>query len=143
MVRQPDIFPTIFDLIGIEDDASRDVDGRSFAPLIHGQPWEPAPAFLSVSGTPADLEIRGVRTETHKLTFGPHNEELPAELYDLRHDPGETRNVFAAHPDLCARLRSLADSFIPAEGQSPLAEMELSAADRQRVEKHLQELGYL
>lgn len=28
------------------------------------------------------------------------------ELYDLSEDPEEQRNVHAAHPEICARLRS-------------------------------------
>ena len=143
MVRQPDIFPTILDLIGVERDERGDIDGRSFKPLIDNQPWEPEPAFLSVSGIPLDLEIRGVRTETHKYTFGPGNDELPQELYDLRSDPGETRNLAELSPDLCTELRALANRFVPADGRSPLEEMALTSDEQRRVEKQLQELGYI
>jgi arylsulfatase A-like enzyme len=143
MVRQPDIFPTVLDLVGFDGDRLPDINGRSFRPLIDGQPWEPEPAFLSVSGTPADLEIRGVRTEDYKYTFGPENDELPQELYDLRDDPGETRNLARQDPDRCVGMRSLANRFVPADGQSPLEEAALSPDDQRRVEKHLQELGYI
>ncbi|RMF78513.1 MAG: hypothetical protein D6744_10025 [Planctomycetota bacterium] len=143
MVRQPDIVPTLLDLLGVEDDALADIEGRSLRPLLDGEAWAPAPAFLSVSGCPRDIELHGVRTETHKFTFGPHNDELPVELYDLRSDPGETRNVAAEHADVCAELRALAERFAQADGAGAIDAMELSADDQQRVERHLQELGYL
>jgi len=143
MVRQPDILPTILDLLGVKRDELGDIDGRSFRPLIEDRPWEPEPAFLSVSGTPADLELRGVRTEDYKYTFGPENDELPQELYDLRADPGETRNLAGQNPDLCTELRALANRFVPADSAMPVEELALTPGDQRRVEKHLQELGYI
>jgi arylsulfatase A-like enzyme len=143
MVRQPDILPTLLDLLDIERDELGHLDGRSFKPLITNQPWQAEPAFLSVSGTPVDLEVRGVRTEQYKYTFGPENDELPQELYDLRDDPGETRNLALRRPDLCAELREVANAFVPSDRQSSTEQVALTPADERRVEKHLQQLGYL
>lgn len=143
MVRQPDILPTVLDLLGVEREEYGRTDGRSFKALIDDASWEPEPAFVSVSGTPADLEIRGVRTEGYKYTFGPENDELPQELYDLRSDPGETQNLAAEHPQRCQELRAVANRFVPDDGESPLEEVALTAEDQRRVEKHLQELGYI
>ena len=85
-----------------------------------------------------DLEIRGVRTETHKYTFGPHNPELPEELYDLGPDPAEETNIVGQRPGLRDELRTLANSFVDGAAE-PLDEM---TADRQ-VAGRLRELGYI
>lgn len=143
MIRQPDIMPTLLDLLGIARDRVGDVDGRSLRPLIEGEPWEALPAYLSLTGLPGDLELRGVRTEEYKYTFGPENPELPEELYDLRDDPGEICNLAASDPERCAELRRLANSLLPAAGQATAEFMTVSQEEQRLVEKHLQQLGYL
>ena len=143
MVRQVDILPTVLDLAGIPQPPSDAIDGRSFRPLIDGQPWEPAPAYLSVSGLPRDLELRGVRTETHKYTYGPHNPELPEELYDLQFDPREENNLAPHKRAQCTELRTLAESMLPNQAQAAATPMAVDAEDQRRVEQHLRDLGYL
>ena len=143
MVRQPDVFPTLLDLLGIAPEETGDVDGRSFKTLLDGADWRSPPAFVSVSGTPADLELHGVRTEEYKYTYGPENEELPQELYDLRADPGETRNLAAEQPERCAALRATAQEFTAHPMDAALDELELSPDDERRVQEHLRSLGYI
>lgn len=143
MVRQPDIFPTLLDLLNIQRADGADIDGRSFKSLLDGERWECRPAFLSVSGTPVDLELHGVRTEDYKYTYGPENDELPQELYDLHDDPGETRNLAGERPEVCAALRALAREFASDVLEMPPEEIELSADDERRVQEHLRNLGYI
>jgi arylsulfatase A-like enzyme len=141
MVRQPDILPTLLDLLGIEFGEAAP-DGRSFRPLLEGRPFDPPPAFLSVSGCPLDLEIRGVRTATHKFTYGPYNDDLPQELYDLRADPGETCNLAGSQPERSAELRALADRLAGAAAAAAEG-IRVNAREQAAVESHLRALGYL
>lgn len=143
LIRQVDILPTLLDLLEIDLPETDEIDGRSFAPLLRGEPWEALPAYQSVTGLPADLEIRGVRTETHRYTFGPNNPDLPDELYDLIVDPKEQRNLAADAPDLCAELRELANSFVPSEGERQAEVMALTPAAGDDVEQRMRGLGYL
>lgn len=140
MVRQVDFMPTVLDLVGVP--VPDDLDGRSLRSLLAGEPWTAEPAYLSVSGLPRDLELRGVRTEAHKLTYGPHNAKLPVELYDLAADPGETRNIAGERPDLCAELRAVAEA-IAAHGPMPAAPVRVSPEDQARIEQQLRDLGYI
>jgi hypothetical protein len=142
MVRQPDILPTILDILGAQKDGPGRLDGRSFKPLLDGRPWEPWPAFLSTGSYLPQLEIEGVRTEAWKYSFGPDNEDLPEELYDLRRDPGETTNLASDRPELCGRLRGLTEILSRPEGEPPT-----SGADDQGLwedaERRLRALGYI
>jgi arylsulfatase A-like enzyme len=143
MVRQPDILPTLLDLLGIRTWRDLGVDGRSLRPLLDGQPWESAPALLSISGLPQDLELRGVRTERYKYTFGPHNEELPEELYDLDQDPRESVNVAHEEPQRCRGLRALADGLAEDRRAAAVEPVPISPLEQTRIEAHLRELGYI
>lgn len=143
MVRQVDIVPTILDLIGVHGQKSGQIEGQSLRPLIQGGPWESRPAFLSVSGVLEDLEVHGVRTEEFWYTYGPYNPDMPEELYDLRADPDQITNLAAAQLDRCRELRTLAAGFVPANGATPMDLISIKPEDEQRIEKHLQELGYI
>ena len=143
MVRLPDILPTVLDLIGICSSQSSDIDGRSFKALIESKPWKPLPAYLSVTGGPPELEIRGVRTERYKYTFSPENPSLPQELYDLSCDPQERCNLSADKQELCMRLRNLANDFIPAEGGIIAEQIRQDAAQERQIKEHLKNLGYI
>ena len=111
MVRQPDILPTIIDLLSIDVSKIGNIDGRSLRPLIEGKRMSIQPAYLSVTGGPRELELHGVRTESYKYTFGPYNPEMPEELYDLNNDPEEMCNIAAADPECCKKLRSIVNNF--------------------------------
>ncbi len=142
MVRQPDVLPTLLDLLGVPHPALAPNDGRSFRALFEGRAYDPPPAFVSVSGCPMDLEIRGVRTADWKYTYGPHNAELPAELYDLRSDPGETRNLARELPDRCDELRAVSDSLAE-PASATVTYQTLDSGVEPEVEQRLRALGYI
>lgn len=121
VVRHVDIAPTILDWAGLS--GGEGMDGRSLRPLISGEAavLPPMPAYVEnhpLSAGPANpfqrrprMYITGVpgawralRTEDWKLIRIPHPEGDHIELYDMRSDPDETRNVYGAHSDEAANL---------------------------------------
>jgi arylsulfatase A-like enzyme len=149
MVRLPDILPTVLDMIGCDpkkvNNMIADIDGKSFMPLLRGEPWQPVPAYLSVTGIPADLEIHGIRTNNFKYTYNPVNPGFPHELYNLREDPEEIHNIAGKYPGKCEELRQQIAGLVPEKNPAPslvtLPTME--AEEKIRIEKHLRELGYI
>ena len=143
-----DVWPTIFDLIGVEQ--TSDHDGRSRVPEImaiaRGEPlsdvnpvgfahldqnWgqrnmKPAPTVSAVEGP-----LRYVRGK-----IGP---EMVEHLYDATDDPQELVNLADAEPDALARLRDAIDQKLTAPSawgepvQREISEMELN---------HLRAIGY-
>lgn len=149
MVRLPDILPTVLDMIGCDpkkiNNMSADIDGKTFMPLLKGEPWQPIPAYLSVTGIPADLEIHGIRTESFKYTYNPVNPGFPHELYNLREDPNEIHNIAEQEPGKCEELRQKIAGLVPGKNQAP-SPVTLTAMDTDeqiRLEKQLRGLGYI
>jgi arylsulfatase A-like enzyme len=107
-VQMVDLFPTLLRQAGVEPPDSQ---GHDLTPLLDGAPPE-RPILL------ADVILHGqsrwsVRRGPWKLIVARHatpESGPPLELYDLEHDPGETRNLAAEHPDIAASLRTLGEN---------------------------------
>jgi arylsulfatase len=118
-VSQVDIMPTIFDILGLPLPAG--TEGSSTLPLIRGEASgfrEQAFAETTPAGWQAlekdDRQLYCVRTPRWKLILSTDagRREDRWELYDLRGDPGERTNVYAAgHPAL-APLREALEGYI-------------------------------
>jgi arylsulfatase A-like enzyme len=118
MISNVDYVPTILEALGQAPPAN--VQGRSFAPLLDGRAYTPRQTiFGELTYHDYYDPRRSIRNETHKLivnfssapsfmdpsqswrprsdTVIPPNPAVayhePLELYDLRDDPGETRNL--------------------------------------------------
>jgi arylsulfatase A len=121
-----DVFPTIAELLRVPSAAvDRPIDGRSIWPLLSGTSEEPAQEayFFYFNKN----ELQAMRSGRWKRVF-PHtyrsmtgqtpgenglpgqyaNNKAGSELYDMIADPGETRNIADAHPEVVARLSVLA-----------------------------------
>ncbi len=112
-----DVMPTIAELAGIDPPAG--IDGISFAPTLLGQPerqqqhrclyWE----FGGYGGQQAVRmgDWKGVRRDMLRRN---NPDPLKIELYNLRDDIGESRDVAAQHPDIVARIRQIMqDEHVP------------------------------
>ncbi len=95
-----DLFPTVCELAGVA--APGDLDGRSLRPLLANPD---APRFRdAVFASYRDVQ-RMVRTERWKLIHYPKADRM--QLFDLRGDPEETRDLAASpkHRRIVATLR--------------------------------------
>jgi arylsulfatase A-like enzyme len=143
MVRQPDILPTVLDLLGAPAHRRPELDGQSFRPLFDGDAWKSRPALLSTGGYLSQVEIRGVRTQGWKYTFGPYNDELPEELYDLQEDPAEIKNLAPGRPAVCASMRGLSKTFAFPTESGVRSAAAARPVDHKEIERTLRDLGYL
>ena len=132
-----DLLPTVAKLIGAELPAGHVLDGLNVWPLITGQPGAKSPHDALYFFW--DRQLQAVRSGKWKLHF-PHayrtmtekkgfggtpgdyrQEQIGLALYDLEADPGEARDVAAAHPDVVERLTRL--------GERARADLGASAVD--------------
>lgn len=118
-VQLIDLLPTFLDVLEIEP--SQPLAGSSLLPVIAGDVEETAPYAFFMEGI---MPQWGVRTNEWKFIrkqpggqqnvwetcpdSDPDNRELLVdELFDLRQDPGETRNVIGAEPGIADSLRTI------------------------------------
>lgn len=105
IVSAMDLYPTLAAVCGAAVPSDRIIDGRDIQDLWFGDASSPHEAFFYYSMN--DLEA--VRSRRWKLHFSKRGKERRA-LFDLDADIGETNDVLADHPDVVARLESLAES---------------------------------
>jgi arylsulfatase A-like enzyme len=117
-----DIMPTAVQVAGGELPTDRTIDGHDIRAILLGDADAVSPYDEQGFFYYHMHQLQAVRSGQWKLYLPLANkiEDLrgdydngrstTAELYDVRHDVGETRNVVAELPDVVALLTALADS---------------------------------
>jgi arylsulfatase len=107
-----DLFPSFVELAGAKVPEGVKLDGRSLLPLLKdsGAAW--ADRFLF---THVGRWERGKAGESKYAKCAVRNERFRlvnnVELYDVKADPGEKRNVIGEHPEEVARMRAAYDAW--------------------------------
>ncbi len=102
-VMSIDLFPTILEVCGVKSEAK--VDGLSLVPLLKGEPlkrealfWH-YPHYSNQGGKP------GTAVRAGDLKLIEFAEDGRCELYDVKKDRGESRNLSADRPQVVKELR--------------------------------------
>jgi choline-sulfatase len=100
-VSSVDLMPTMLELLGA--DPPKHLDGRS---LVQTMVRSGAGGATDIYGENLYVRRRFGWSEMRAIRSGPFKliEKTKPELYDLEHDPGETRDLAAERPTLVARL---------------------------------------
>jgi arylsulfatase A-like enzyme/Flp pilus assembly protein TadD len=101
-VRIIDIFPTALEALAVP--IPEEIQGRSLLPLVTGEASETLPAYAECYVSELNFRwapLVALRADGYKYIEAPR-----PELYDLRADPGETRNLVDADSDRAQRMRS-------------------------------------
>lgn len=97
-----DLLPTLAEAAGLRPPAG--IDGISLLPAWLGQAQPRGHEYLYWEFHERGFQ-QAVRTGDWKaVRLGP---DQPIELYNLKEDPGERRNVAAQHPDVVERIRRI------------------------------------
>jgi arylsulfatase A-like enzyme/Tfp pilus assembly protein PilF len=138
-VRAIDLMPTILDLAGIQIPSA--VQGASLVPLARGEKESLELLAFRESHYPrlhyGWSELRSLRSETFHFIDAPS-----PELYDLRSDPNETRNLASERAEAVAELRGRLEETVErfsAGAREPKEPEELDEKTREM----LTALGYL
>ncbi len=125
-VRAMDLFPSVLDFLGLPP--MRRVAGKSYAAALRGGQVEDRPVvtegFHIVGLRHAGFKYIRRDWASRRFVANGRLWDKPEELFDLREDPAEVRDVAARHPDRLQRMRRLLDELVrqarraaqPAEG---------------------------
>jgi arylsulfatase A-like enzyme/Flp pilus assembly protein TadD len=133
-VSLADVAPTILALAGAPPLAG--ASGRDLGPELRGSARRAEGVYLETLATQLDFgwsPLLALRTDRWKLVRAPR-----PELYDVAQDPGETRDLAAARPELVRELDAQLERRVAAGAVDPVAVV-LDAATRDE----LQALGYV
>jgi arylsulfatase A-like enzyme len=107
-----DWIPTLLELVGSKEKTPAGLDGSSFAPTLAGRSQPPRPflyrEFPAYGGQQMARigDWKGVRQRL--MPQGKNAKpNLAIELYNLKEDRNETKNVAAAHPDVVTQIEKL------------------------------------
>jgi len=144
LVESVDIVPTALDALGLEPESG--VEGVSLVPLLRGDGERPRDTALAEWAEKMSLKERRpiytVRRGRYKLIHNPDDvdPDIPPfksygtvfpidklELYDLRSDPLEQRNLAAAEPEKVAELLRVLGAFVATHGDGGDAVMSMES----------------
>ena len=106
-VRHVDIFPTVSEIISLK--FKNNIDGISLFPLMMGKELEELPASIENPPTVKEKFTKsiGVRTSNYKYIRDVDNSKIVYELYDLKNDPLEEKNIIYKEPDIATKMEDI------------------------------------
>jgi arylsulfatase A-like enzyme/tetratricopeptide (TPR) repeat protein len=135
-----DLLPTTLELLGIPPPAAAHLAGRSLAPALRGGGVPERPAYAE-SLIPllhfGWSDLRMLREGRFKYIAAPR-----PELFDLKEDPRETRNLAASEPAKAEAMRAALSPYLEAERSAAQPGRARATVPPDLLEK-LGALGYL
>lgn len=117
VVTAVDLYPTVISAAGLEPQKGQILDGLSLLPVLEGKGGLDRKAVFT--WFPHLVPAVSVRAGDWKLIYRwePHREYPEIrELYHLKEDLGETRNIAKTYPDKVVELEALIEHFIVETG---------------------------
>jgi len=140
-VRHVDIFPTIYELLGIPLDIK--ISGKSLVSLANESSQEENLNYLHTSPYQklSPLDMVGFRTSKYKYFRAARNSKENVNLYDLRNDPFENNNIAHTHKQLVVQFEK---KILKLEKDN-LSEYEEKTSDKEmeKISNELKRLGYM
>ena len=136
-----DIFPTIADLL--KQPLNVKLDGNSLFPFFNNKVISENPIYLHTAPYEelSPLDSIGLRTSKYKYFRASRDSKQNVNLYDLKNDPHENRNIAKNHPLLVEEMEKIL-SEITSSSKEPKQE-DISKDEEEKIRKELKKLGYM
>jgi len=128
-----DWLPTLMDAIGKSESVPDGISGISLLPTLLGQPQEDRPyLYREFSAYGGQQSIYVGDWKAIRQNMGQGNLEI--ELYHLREDISETKNLASEHPDMVAKFAEMMQQARVPSQEFPLVGIDVTPqARKQRV----------
>ncbi|MHC4346156.1 MAG: sulfatase/phosphatase domain-containing protein, partial [Planctomycetota bacterium] len=114
-----DFMPTAAEMAGLP--APKGIDGISFLPTLLGRPQAEHDYLYWDYGHVRKTYMQALRMGDWKgVRVGKNS---PLELYDLKRDPSETKNVAAENPQVVARIEELMKTAVDESEDYPIGDV--------------------
>lgn len=135
-----DIFPTIFDIVGIPYKKSKFYN--SLVPLINNRKIPSLDIFLHTIPYQKEslLDRVGIRTSKFKYFRNSRNSKKDVHLYDLENDPHENNNIAQDNLEMVEKME---DKLSNMQKDSKKFDETLDQKEDEEISKELKKLGYM
>ena len=122
LVSSVDFYPTLLEMAGLKPPAGLALDGVSLVPALRGEPFDRGAIFChfphyvpATENLPAASAYQGDWKLIRFFCDGVGQKDRH-ELYNLKEDLGETKDLSAAQPDRVAAMGATLDRFLKETG---------------------------
>ncbi len=139
-----DLYPTLLELLGVAMDGP--VNGRSLVSLLEGRGSLPAREAFAEHTNIKENEQKALRTPRYKFMVSIPRKSSAAtgesyELFDLKRDPGEQKNLAPGLPEKVVELRAKLGRIM--DGSDTARDEEVPADIDEALREQLKALGYI
>ena len=141
-VTNMDIFPTIFDILGIDDSPKGIQDGRSLVPFFSGNEVKEIPIYLhTIPYVEESIHDKvGIRTSNYKYFRHARESNQNINLYDLENDPQENVNIADSNPEIVSKMEKILEDMTQDQDDSKINKIEIERLEK--INDELKLLGY-
>lgn len=141
-VNHIDIFPTIENLAGFTK-KFENPDGNNLIDLVMNDNAKERPIYIESPPhrLKKSIHVIGIRTSEFKYFRDIDNPKKMVNLFNLRNDPDETKNIALESSTIINELEQKLQKILSNKNEKENQSMELE--DIKKVEKELRKLGYL
>lgn len=151
MVRSIDLLPTVYEILGLDRNASagcKPIEGMSLLPVIKGEDRDERVGYSETRMEKSledinDLQAHYVALRTPHWKLIVNMLDGSQELYNVIHDPGENFNLITQRLDVAEHLFQEAMRICKRGGEGDLPHQAYDKEEREDLERRLKDLGYL